>query len=87
MRSSIAITLVITGGLLIALPTLATQRQLQRVAAFYEQQGGGALLPEELRPRPHSSYDWACLTAGAVLALVGAFAGRRTHSDKPMPNS
>ena len=87
MRTPVVAALIVVGGLLIALPTLATQRQLERVAAFYEQQGGGAQLPEELRPRPHSPYDWACLTAGAVLAFVGAFAGRQAHADKPTQNS
>lgn len=87
MKASIAITLVLVGGLLIALPTLGTQRQLQRVAAFYEQQGGGAQLPEELRPRPHSNYDWAELAAGSLFALIGAFAGRRPPAEKANSNS
>jgi len=82
VRTSIALTLVATGGLLIALPTLATQRQLERVAAFYEQPGGGAQVPEELRPRPHSNYDWAVLAAGSLFAGIGAFAGRRSNPTK-----
>lgn len=83
MRMSIAITLILVGGLLIALPTLFTQRNLERVAAYYEMHGGGAQLPEELRVQPHSRYDWASLGAGTLFALIGAFVGRQPGGTTP----
>jgi hypothetical protein len=73
-------TLIFMGGLLIALPTLYTQRNLARAAAYYELHGGGAQLPEELRVQPHSHYDWASLCAGTSLALAGALIGRQSKS-------
>lgn len=83
MKPSIAITLILVGGLLIALPTLFTQRNLGRVAAYYEMHGGGAQLPEELRVQPHSRYDWASLGAGTSFALIGAFAGCQPRRATP----
>jgi hypothetical protein len=76
MRFTIAITLILAGGLLVALPTLFTQRNLERVAAYYEMHGGGAQLPGELSVRPHTRYDWASLGAGTLFVLMGAFVGR-----------
>lgn len=83
MRTSITITLIIIGGLLIALPTLFTQRNLERVAAYYEMHGGGAQLPDELRVHPHSRYDWAGFGAGTLFALIGAFVGRQPGKVTP----
>jgi hypothetical protein len=83
MKASVAITLILVGGLLIALPTLFTQRNLARVAAHFEMHGGGSQLPEELRLQPHSRYDWASLGAGTLFALIGAFVGR--HPGKATP--
>ncbi|MBL9127483.1 MAG: hypothetical protein JNL97_07550 [Verrucomicrobiales bacterium] len=76
MKTLIALSLVLVGGLLCASPTFSNQRQLQRVAAFYESQGGGSRLPDELRPQPHTGFDWASLVAGTLLALSSVFVAR-----------
>ena len=71
MKTSIAIVLIIVGGMLVLAPVAGMQWQVQRAAAFYEQNGPGSALPQELQPRPHSSYDWATLAIGVAIGLVG----------------
>ena len=77
MKTSIAITLIVVGGLLVAGPELALQWQVKRAADYYEQHGGGSTLPEEMRPQPHGRYDWATLAVGAFCALVGVAGSMR----------
>ena len=79
MKTSIAITLIAVGGLLMVAPVLALQWQVQRAATYYEKHGSGSALPEEMRPQPHSRYDWASLVVGAVLSLAGVAGSVRSR--------
>jgi hypothetical protein len=80
MKTSIAITLITLGGLLMVSPVLALQRQVQRAATYYEQHGTGSTHPEEMRPQPHSRYDWASLAAGTAMALLGVAGSMRSRA-------
>lgn len=77
MKTPVAITLITVGGLLVVAPIASLQWQVERAANHYEQYGGGSTLPEELRPKPHSRYDWASLAAGTVMALTGVAGSMR----------
>ncbi len=86
MRTSIAISLIGIGALLLITPILVLQWRLERAANYYQEHGSGSLLPEELRPRPHDAYDWSVLVIGATLAMsgiIGSLISRRSYS----PNS
>src|SRR5262245_10788207 len=92
MKTSVAITLITVGGLVILAPLLELQWQVQRAATYHEQHGVGSALPEEMRPQPHNGYDWASLAVGAVLVLVGVggslrlpAAARRTPQELAPP--
>lgn len=77
MKTVVSITSIVIGGLLVAAPLSASQWQIRRAAEFYEQHGGGSVLPEEMRPRPYAGYDWGVLVCGAAMALIG---GLRPHA-------
>jgi hypothetical protein len=77
MKTSVAITIITVGGLLVIAPIASLQWQVERAANHYEQYGGGSTLPEELRPKPPSRYDWASLAVGTVLALTGVAGSMR----------
>ena len=79
MKTPVAVALVIMGGLLILTPVVASQLQLQRAIAFREAHGDGSELPAESRPQPFGRYEWACFSAGAVLALAGVFGALRSR--------
>ena len=69
MKTPIAITLIIVGGLLILAPVFSAERQKERAAAFYKEHSNNTILPDAMEP--YGPYDWACFAAGVVLALVG----------------
>lgn len=77
MKTSIAIVLIIVGGMLVLAPVAGMQWQVQRTAAFYEQHGTGSALPQELQPQPYSSYEWATLGIGLIIALMGVIGSIR----------
>jgi hypothetical protein len=82
MKPPIAIALITVGGLLVAAPVVSLQWQVERAANYYDQYGAGSTLPEELRPRPHSAYDWGTLAAGSVLALLGVAGSIRSQTPR-----
>ena len=81
MKTPIAVTLIIVGGLLILAPVFSGERQKERVASFYKDNGNAATLPEAMRP--WGAYDWACLAAGSVLAFAGVRQSVRFHGTNP----
>jgi hypothetical protein len=80
MKTPIAITLIVVGGLLVAGPGLTLQWPVKRAAEYYEPHGGGSALPDELRPQPHGRYDWATLAVGGVFALLGVAGSMRSRA-------
>lgn len=81
MKTLVSITLIVVGGVLVAFPLGASQWQVRRAAEFYEQHGGGSLLPEEMRPRPYAGYDWAALACGALMVLAGGWGSRAARPE------
>ena len=85
MKASIAVTAVAAGAALMIAPIGASQWQIVRTAAYYEQHGAGSTIPDELRPAPFRNYDWACLILGAILAFAGMRGSVRTDEPFPVP--
>jgi hypothetical protein len=80
MKNAIAVALIVMGGLIILGPIAAgaysSNRDKDRVAEFYSHNTNAAVLPNDLHPTGHDTYDYACWLAGVGMVLAGVIRER-----------
>jgi len=84
MKSHVAVTLILVGGLLVIGPLAAhefsKERGREHIAELFARVGNAAVLPDEMQTK-YGPYDWACLAVGVGMIVSGIWGVRSIPLD------
>jgi len=70
MKSYVAVTLIVVGGLIILGPLYSIERNKDRIAEFYSRNGSAVVLPDAMQTK-NTLYEWVCLAIGLGMVATG----------------
>jgi cytosine/uracil/thiamine/allantoin permease len=82
MKPSVAVALIVIGGLLVLGPVIAHgyihERDQQRVAEYYTRNGNAVIMPKVMEPTGISAFDWASFAVGVAMIWTGVERSKAT---------